>query len=107
MAGFAVHVDCILSKPNVWMGFDKSGKTSVNGFLESDFLENFSSRETVECRGNNREVCECVVATSHDSGVPGYHQTDYEYTVIIRSPLGQCSLAAIEVAAFQKVATAK
>ena len=75
MAGFAVHVDCILSKPNVWMGFDKSGKTSVNGFLESDFLEKFSSRETVECRGNNREVCERVVATSHDSGVPGYHQT--------------------------------
>ena len=56
MAGFAVRVELIVAKPNVLIGVDKSRKRSKLGYLESDFLENFVSRDTVECRGNNKEV---------------------------------------------------
>ncbi len=59
MAGFAIRVEPILSKPNAWMGFITSPENpSSKGYLESNFLENFASRENVECRGNNKEVCE-------------------------------------------------
>lgn len=57
MAGFAIRVELILSNPNVWMGFAESGRPSSMGYLESNFVENFATRESVECRGNNREVC--------------------------------------------------
>ncbi len=56
MAGFAVCVELIVAKPNVLMGVDRSRKQSNLGYLESDFLENFVSKDTVECRGNNKEV---------------------------------------------------
>ena len=56
MAGFAVCVELIVAKPNVLIGVDRSRKQSKLGYLESDFLENFVSKDTVECRGNNKEV---------------------------------------------------
>ena len=56
MAGFAIQVQYILSKPDVWVGFDETGHPTKPGYLETMFLENFASRETVECRGNNDEV---------------------------------------------------
>ena len=51
MAGFAVNVDLIMKHPEAIIGTDKNGKTSVPGYLEPDFLSQFCSRETVECRG--------------------------------------------------------
>ncbi len=56
MAGFSVHVKTLLTKPNVWVGFDPLGEPTQRGYLETSFLENFATRNTVECRGNNREV---------------------------------------------------
>ena len=60
MAGFAIHVQALLSKPDVWVGFDELGDPTQRGYLETRFLEKFTSRDTVECRGNNREVCLCT-----------------------------------------------
>ncbi len=61
MAGFAVHVNLILSKPKVKIGFDRNEKKSKLGYLESDFLEHFANRKTVECLGSNKEVIIYVV----------------------------------------------
>ena len=60
MAGFAIQVQHIMSKPDVWVGFDETGQPTKRGYLETMFLENFASRETVECKGNNEEVCMAV-----------------------------------------------
>lgn len=57
MAGFAVRVEILLTKPDVWVGFERSGEPTQVGYLETSFLENFATRNTAECRGNNREVC--------------------------------------------------
>ena len=51
MAGFAVNVDLILKHRDAVIGKNKNGKTSVQGYLEPDFLEQMCTRETVECRG--------------------------------------------------------
>ena len=65
MAGFAVNILSFLAKPKVKMGFNDVGGRRVpvkDGHLETDFLEKFASRETVECRGSDKEVCVCVCA---------------------------------------------
>ena len=59
MAGFAVNIGSFLDRPDVKMGFkiDDGRRVPVkDGHLETDFLENFASRETVECRGSDKEV---------------------------------------------------
>lgn len=60
MAGFAINLNSFLSKPDIKMGFkeEKGHKRPVkDGHLETDFLENFATRESVECRGSDKEVC--------------------------------------------------
>ncbi len=57
MAGFAIQVTVLLSKPDVWVGFDELGEPTQRGYLGTSFLEKFTSRDAVECRGNDREVC--------------------------------------------------
>lgn len=59
MAGFAVNILHFLSKPGIKMGFyeEKGRRRPVKeGHLETGYLENFASRETVECRGSDKEV---------------------------------------------------
>ena len=59
MAGFAINIASFLDKPDAKMGFkiSKGHRIPVkDGHLETDFLENFASRETVECRGSDKEV---------------------------------------------------
>ncbi len=59
MAGFMIHITKFLSKPEVKMGFTtvKGRKRPVkDGHLETDYLENFASRSSVECRGAEKEV---------------------------------------------------
>ena len=56
MAGFAVNLRLILTRPEVWIGRDVHGEDSKVGQLETNFLEHFTSREKLECRGSNSEV---------------------------------------------------
>ena len=56
MAGFAVKLRLILTRPEVRIGRDTRGRDSKVGQLETDFLEHFTTREKVECRGLNSEV---------------------------------------------------
>ena len=59
MAGFAINIKTFLAKPEVKMGFTsvKGHKRPVkDGHLETDYLENFASRKTVECRGSDKEA---------------------------------------------------
>ena len=51
MAGFAINVEQVLKHPNAIIGKDRNGRTSSPGYLEPDFLGQFCTRETVECRG--------------------------------------------------------
>ena len=60
MAGFAIRVDLILASPDVWVGFEDSGEPTERGYLETNFLERFASRDTVECRSNNKDVSNCL-----------------------------------------------
>ncbi len=57
MAGFAIQLDLILSRPDIVMGVTKDGKSSPPGYLETTLLEQFVTRENVECRGVSGEVC--------------------------------------------------
>ena len=56
MAGFAISLRLIIENPKVEIGLDSMGKTSRQGYLETDFLENFATRQTTECRGSKTEV---------------------------------------------------
>lgn len=56
MAGFAINLHLLLTRPEVWIGRNSDGRDSKVGQLETDFLEHFTTRETVECRGLNSEV---------------------------------------------------
>lgn len=59
MAGFVINITKFLSKPGVKMGFTTvEGRTRPvkDGHLETDYLEEFASRKTVECRGSETEV---------------------------------------------------
>ena len=60
MAGFAINLRAILEKSNVWFGMTVKGKQSQTGQLETDLLEHFTTRDQVECRGSNSEVCACL-----------------------------------------------
>ena len=56
MAGFAIELRLILTRPEVWIGRNARGRDSKVGQLETDFLEHFTTRQKVECRGLNSEV---------------------------------------------------
>ena len=56
MAGFAINLRSILTRPEVWLGRDVRGRDSRVGQLETDLLEHFTTRDRVECRGSNSEV---------------------------------------------------
>ena len=59
MAGFGIHISELLSKPEAKIGFvhvKQVEKAVKVGYMESVFLEYFTSRSTVECRGSDNEV---------------------------------------------------
>lgn len=56
MAGFAVNLKLVLEKPRVVFGRNVHGGVSRYGYLESDFLEHFTTRAKVECMGSETEV---------------------------------------------------
>ncbi|CAI8034523.1 Galactosylgalactosylxylosylprotein 3-beta-glucuronosyltransferase 2 [Geodia barretti] len=56
MAGFAVHLCQLFKNPKARVGVDIHGHTSRNGFLETDFLQHFATKSTVECCGSETEV---------------------------------------------------
>ena len=49
MAGFAINVDLIINNKEVVFGRDKNG--DIIRRLETNFLEQFTTRETAECLG--------------------------------------------------------
>ena len=51
MAGFAINVDLLLKNRDAVIGKNRDGRPSAPGYLEPDFLSQFCTRETVECRG--------------------------------------------------------
>ena len=51
MAGFSVHLRLILEKHDTFMS-----STAQIGSIETDFLEQFSTRKEAECRGTSKEV---------------------------------------------------
>ncbi len=55
MAGFALNLAQVM-KSDVQFGVNVNGKDSASGQLETDFLEHFTTKDTVECRGSNEEV---------------------------------------------------
>lgn len=57
MAGFAITLRLLLEKPDVLFGQNVHGRMSKIGYLESDFLEHFATRNSVECLGSETEVC--------------------------------------------------
>ena len=56
MAGFAINLKLLLEKPDVIFGRDIRGNVSKAGHLETDFLEHFTTRDSVECLGSETEV---------------------------------------------------
>ena len=56
MAGFAVNLKLVLQKPRVVFGRNVRGGVSRFGYLESDFLEQLTTRASVECMGSETEV---------------------------------------------------
>ena len=59
MAGFAIHVNLFVKKPQVKVGFRPGlNRRSKRGFMESDLIKSIGgSREQIECRGVANEVC--------------------------------------------------
>ena len=56
MAAFAVDLCELFKHPLAKIGVDVNGKPSVNGQLETNFLEHFGNKDTFECRGAENEV---------------------------------------------------
>lgn len=59
MAGFVVHIQKILEKPSIKMGFmmlKNRLRPVKSGHLETIYLEQFASHDTVECRGSEKEA---------------------------------------------------
>ena len=56
MAAFAVDLCEVVKLPRARVGVTVQGHASKLGFLESDFLQHFTSRSKVECRGSEKEV---------------------------------------------------
>ena len=57
MAGFAINLRLVLAKPRALFGRTVRGGVSKVGFLETNFLEQFTTRASVECKGSETEVC--------------------------------------------------
>lgn len=57
MAGFAIHLKLVLAKPSALFGRKVRGGVSRIGYLETDFLEHFTTRAGLECRGSETQVC--------------------------------------------------
>ena len=64
MAGFAVHLCQLFKHPKARVGVNIHGQTSKNGFLETDFLQHFANKSTVECRGSETEVIRVFLRVS-------------------------------------------
>ena len=56
MAGFAIHLCQLFKHPQAKIGVTVHGQDSQGGHLETDFLEHFTDRSRVECRGSENEV---------------------------------------------------
>ena len=56
MAGFAINLRNFIERPKVKVGYNIRGRSSRDGYLETDLLEHFTTRETVKCIGPTREV---------------------------------------------------
>ena len=56
MAGFAVNVEILMKNRNVWMGRMAGGQVVRDGFLETEFLSQFVTRNELECRSYEKEV---------------------------------------------------
>ena len=56
MAGFAINLRKFLKKPNVKVGYDIKGHPSRDGYLETNLLEHFTTRDKAECIGPSDEV---------------------------------------------------
>ena len=56
MAGFAISLRLLLEKPDIVFGQNLHGRMSIVGHLESDFLEHFATRNSLECLGSETEV---------------------------------------------------
>ena len=46
------------------VGVNIHGGSSKVGYLESDFVQHFANKSSVECRGSDKEVCVCVLYIS-------------------------------------------
>ena len=56
MAGFAVNVEVLMKNPLVWFGKMAGGGVVRDGFLETEFLSQFVSKDGLECRSYEKEV---------------------------------------------------
>ena len=56
MAAFAVDLCELIKRPKARVGVNIHGRQSKLGYLETDFLQHFTSRSKVECRGSEKEV---------------------------------------------------
>ena len=65
MAGFAITSRLLLEKPDVLFGQNVHGQMSKTGYLESDFLEHFATRNSVQCLGSETEVCGYIWCVWH------------------------------------------
>lgn len=51
MAGFAINVQLLLENRKAIIGKKKDGNAVVPGYLEPEFVGQFTTRDKVECRG--------------------------------------------------------
>ena len=51
MAGFAINVRLLLENRKAVIGKKKDGSNVVPGYLEPEFVGQFTTRDKVECRG--------------------------------------------------------
>ena len=56
MAGFAIHLCELVKHPKARVGVNIDGQRSEIGYLETDLLQHFTNRSSVECRGSETEV---------------------------------------------------
>ena len=60
MAAFAINICELIKHPKAMVGVNVHGRSSKLGYLESDFVQHFATKSSVECRGSDKEVCVCV-----------------------------------------------
>lgn len=56
MAGLAVNARVFLERPSIELGVTAQGGQAKLGYLETELLNQFTSRESIECRGSPDEV---------------------------------------------------